>query len=199
LSGSLGRTRPSPLEFFRDLSRAPPEDPPLFIRRGYVGADRDRLRHPRLFHGARRHDVPYHERIVSALQFRRQLQYYQARRHARVDQATRAGFVVFGLRKTPWDSFSQVEAEGYEIHHGRTAPGSGPSTATVAAYGDDHEPISWQAGPVMGWYVHGLFEKPSVMNALFGRVAPSLDSVFDGLADFIDLHFEPGVLLDLLR
>jgi len=34
---------------------------------------------------------------------------------------------------------------------------------------------------------------------LFGRLAPSLDGVFDGLADFIDLHFESGVLLDLLR
>jgi len=37
------------------------------------------------------------------------------------------------------------------------------------------------------------------MFALFGRAAPSLDGVFNGLADFIDLHFEPGVLLDLLR
>jgi adenosylcobyric acid synthase len=32
------------------------------------------------------------------------------------------------------------------------------------------------------------------MQALFGTGARTLDSVFDGLADFADRHFEPGVL-----
>ncbi len=115
------------------------------------------------------------------------------------DKLLRATRLRFASLEAPWDSLSHVEAEGYEIHHGRTVPGSGLSTATVAACSDDQEPLGWQAGPVMGWYAHGLFEKPSVMNALLGRLAPSLDGIFDGLADFIDLHFEPGVLLDLLR
>jgi adenosylcobyric acid synthase len=114
------------------------------------------------------------------------------------DKLLRSSRLRFASLDSPWDSLSHVEAEGYEIHHGRTFPGSGPSAA-VAAYADDHLPIGWQAGPVIGWYTHGLFEKPSIMLALFGRVAPSLNGVFDGLADFIDLHFEPGVLLDLLR
>jgi adenosylcobyric acid synthase len=114
------------------------------------------------------------------------------------DKLLRSSRLRFTSLDSPWDSLSHIEAEGYEIHHGHTTSGSG-SSAAVAAYGDDLDPIGWQAGPVMGWYAHGLFEKPSVMLALFGRVAPSLDGVFNGLADFIDLHFEPGVLLDLLR
>ena len=114
------------------------------------------------------------------------------------DKLLRSTRLRFTSLDAPWDSLSHVEAEGYEIHHGRTSPGSGPSAA-VAAYGDAQAPIGWQAGPVLGWYAHGLFEKPSIMQALFGRVAPSLDGVFDALADFIDLHFEPGVLLDLLQ
>lgn len=114
------------------------------------------------------------------------------------DKLLRSTRLHFASLEAPWDSLSHVEVEGYEIHHGRTSPCSGPSTA-VAACSVDREPIGWQAGSVIGWYAHGLFEKPSVMQALFGRVAPSLDGVFDGLADFIDLHFEPGVLIDLLR
>ena len=105
----------------------------------------------------------------------------------------------FASLEAPWASLSQVEAEGYEIHHGRTAPSPGPTMAVASAFGDDREPIGWQAGSVIGWYAHGLFEEPAVTKALFGRVAPSLEGVFDGLADFVNLHFEPGVLLDLLR
>jgi adenosylcobyric acid synthase len=115
------------------------------------------------------------------------------------DKLLRPTRVSFASLEAPWDALSQVEAEGYEIHHGRTAPGSDRATATVAAYGTGREPLGWQAGPVLGWYAHGLFERPAVMKALFGRAAPSLDGVFDGLADFVDRHFEPGVLLDLLR
>jgi adenosylcobyric acid synthase len=37
-----------------------------------------------------------------------------------------------------------------------------------------------------------------VMRALFGAEARSLDSVFDGLADFVDRHFVPGSLFSLL-
>jgi adenosylcobyric acid synthase len=33
-----------------------------------------------------------------------------------------------------------------------------------------------------------------VLQALFGAGAPTLDSVFDGLAHYIEKHFEPGVL-----
>ena len=36
-----------------------------------------------------------------------------------------------------------------------------------------------------------------MLHALFGAHAPTLESVFDGLADFIEAHFEAGVLASL--
>ena len=43
-------------------------------------------------------------------------------------------------------------------------------------------------------YLHGLFEDAAVLHALFGAQAPTLDTVFDGLADGVARHFDPGVL-----
>ncbi|MEZ7815895.1 MAG: hypothetical protein QMB19_09000, partial [Burkholderiaceae bacterium] len=37
-----------------------------------------------------------------------------------------------------------------------------------------------------------------VLQALFGAHAPTLDSVFEGLADYIETHFEAGVLSSLI-
>ncbi len=56
--------------------------------------------------------------------------------------------------------------------------------------------LAWQnrAGNVLGCYLHGLFESPAVLQALFGAKAPTLERVFDGLADFLQNHVEPGVL-----
>ena len=61
------------------------------------------------------------------------------------------------------------------------------------------EGLAWQnaAGNVLGLYLHGMFEDPHVLQALFGAATPTLDSVFDGLADYIERHFEPGVLAAL--
>jgi adenosylcobyric acid synthase len=61
--------------------------------------------------------------------------------------------------------------------------------------------LAWQneQGNVLGVYLHGLFEDPGVVHALFGAVAPTLDDVFDGLADFIDSHFARSVIPDLIR
>lgn len=60
--------------------------------------------------------------------------------------------------------------------------------------------LGWQnaAGNVLGVYLHGLFEDPAVLRALFGAAVPALDTVFDGLAAFIDTRFEPGTLMGLL-
>ena len=54
---------------------------------------------------------------------------------------------------------------------------------------------------VMGGGVsrRGCFPAAGGRHALFGAAAPTLDSVFDGLADFIDKNFEPGVLAGLLH
>jgi adenosylcobyric acid synthase len=55
---------------------------------------------------------------------------------------------------------------------------------------------------VLGLYLHGLFEDPAALQALFGASlagpVPTLESVFDGLADYSEQHFEPGVLASLI-
>jgi adenosylcobyric acid synthase len=48
-------------------------------------------------------------------------------------------------------------------------------------------------------YLHGLFEHAGVLHALFGASAPTLDSVFDALADLIEREFQPSFLADLIR
>jgi adenosylcobyric acid synthase len=56
----------------------------------------------------------------------------------------------------------------------------------------------WQQGQTLALYLHGLFESPRVMHALFGSATPTLDDTLNGLADFVDAHFAPGTLMSLL-
>jgi adenosylcobyric acid synthase len=86
--------------------------------------------------------------------------------------------------------------QGYEIHHGQTAQHPAMAAAGDVAQAVLPGGLGWQnaAGNVLGCYLHGLFEDPAVLQALFGAAGPTLDSVFDGLADYIDTHFAPGVL-----
>jgi adenosylcobyric acid synthase len=99
-----------------------------------------------------------------------------------------------------WSSLSGIEVQGYEIHHGQTAPHTAMAAAGDIACAVMPEGLAWQnaSGNVLGLYLHGLFEDPRVLQALFGATTPTLDSVFDGLADFIGQHFQPGVLQSLL-
>ncbi|MFL6695113.1 MAG: cobyric acid synthase, partial [Ramlibacter sp.] len=96
----------------------------------------------------------------------------------------------------PWAALSGLALDGYEIHVGRTAQHAGMAAARVALPGA----LGWQnaAGNVLGVYLHGLFEQPQVLQALFGATVPTLDSVFDRLADVVDRHFDTGVLPALL-
>jgi adenosylcobyric acid synthase len=77
------------------------------------------------------------------------------------------------------------------------APRSIPRMAAARAV--DAGGLGWQnaQGNVLGVLPARPVRGPAVLQALFGAGAPTLESVFDGLADFIDRHFEPGVLQSL--
>lgn len=116
------------------------------------------------------------------------------------DKTVRGTRACFGDVKGPWAALSGVSVAGYEIHHGQTA--QHPAMAAAGDLAREVLPggLGWQnaAGNVLGVYLHGVFEDPSVLHALFGATVPTLETVFDGLADFIQTHFEPGVLDQLI-
>jgi adenosylcobyric acid synthase len=111
------------------------------------------------------------------------------------DKTVRRTETGFSAVRGVWRALSGARLSGYEIHRGRTAQHTGMAAARTVLPGG----LGWQneAGNVLGVYVHGLFEEAAVLHALFGAGVPTLDSVFDGLADFIDRHFQPGVLLEM--
>ncbi len=113
------------------------------------------------------------------------------------DKTVRRTRATFGALQGQWSGLSGVEVAGYEIHHGQTAQ----HPAMAAALPVLPSALGWQnaAGNVLGVYLHGLFEDANVLRALFGAQAPAPDRVYDGLADFIDRHFTPGILQELIR
>ena len=115
------------------------------------------------------------------------------------DKTVRLTRTRWGTLGGAWSALSGVEVSGYEIHHGQTA-----QHPAMAAGGDVAREVmpglAWTnaAGNVLGVYLHGLFEDTAVLRALFGTRAPTLDSVFDGLARSADACFAPGVLAALI-
>jgi len=107
----------------------------------------------------------------------------------------------FGVVGGPWHALSGVDLAGYEIHHGLTRLHPAMIAGGDRAYAVMASDLAWQnaAGNVLGIYMHGLFESAQVMSSLFGAATPTLESVFDGLADYVDRHFAPGVLASLIR
>ena len=116
------------------------------------------------------------------------------------DKTVRHRTAAFSTLSGPWAALSGVAVQGYEIHHGQTAEHSAMAAAGQRAHGVMPEGLAWQndTGNVLGLYLHGLFEDPAALQALFGAAVPTLDAVFDGLADYIDQHFESGVLQALV-
>jgi adenosylcobyric acid synthase len=104
--------------------------------------------------------------------------------------------VTFGTLAGAWADLSGVTVHGYEIHQGQTAQHAGMAAGRIALPGA----LGWQneAGNVLAVVLHGLFEEPAVLQALFGAAAPTLDTVFDRLADVVDRHFATGVLPALI-
>ena len=98
-----------------------------------------------------------------------------------------------------WSALAGMRVDGYEIRHGRTFGSGADGELDVALRNDKGEPIGWQKGQVLGVSLHGIFESREVLRALFGASARTLDSVFDGLADFVDAHFAAGALARLIE
>ncbi len=99
-----------------------------------------------------------------------------------------------------WSRLNAVSIAGYEIHHGQTTQHPAMAQAGDVAIAVLPDALGWQnaTGNVLGLYLHGMFEDPAVLHALFGAATPTLDSVFDGLADYITLHFEKNFLNTLV-
>ena len=112
------------------------------------------------------------------------------------DKTVRHARTRFSALEGPWRALSGVAVSGYEIHHGRTSQHAGMAAGRAAM----PDALAWQndQGNVLGVYVHGLFEEPAVLRALFGAGAPTLDEVFEGLADFVEQHFQAGALRQLV-
>jgi adenosylcobyric acid synthase len=106
--------------------------------------------------------------------------------------------------RAPWSALAGVSLSGYEIHHGQTQKHVAMAVSGNVARAILPDGLGWRCseGHVLGLYLHGLFEDPRVIQALFGAQlqgpVPTLDTVFDGLADFVGTHFGTGVLQSLL-
>jgi adenosylcobyric acid synthase len=110
------------------------------------------------------------------------------------------GVVAGSALVSPWAALSGVSVAGYEIHHGQTAQHAAMAAAGNLAQAVLPDGLGWTnpQGNVLGVYLHGMLEDAAVLQALFGGrlqgPVPTLDRVFDGLADYIGQHFAPGVL-----
>ena len=121
-----------------------------------------------------------------------------------VDKTVRHTQARFGPVRGLWAGLSGVTVSGYEIHHGHTQQ-AGLAQASELAQPAMPDGLAWQnpAGNVLGLYLHGLFEDPAALQALFDpggtQALPTLDAVFDGLADYIGRYFEPDFLAGLIQ
>lgn len=109
----------------------------------------------------------------------------------------RHGTYTFDDSSGFWKPLQGITFTGYEIHHGSTRldPNARSTRAPRAVLADG---AAWQSGQLLALYPHGLFESAAVIRALFGAEAPTLEDTLDGLAEFIDKRFPPGVLASLI-
>ena len=112
-------------------------------------------------------------------------------------QRTRAEFL--NLHGT-WSALSGVKVSGYEIHHGHTKVHSAMTFPGDLAQ-EVMRGLTWQnkAGNVLGTYLHGLFEDPAVLQAMFGMQTVTMETVFEGLADYLEQHMGIATLQSLIQ
>jgi adenosylcobyric acid synthase len=107
------------------------------------------------------------------------------------EKRTRTTSSRFAELSPPWRGLSGRSVSGYEIRHGRTEA----SDNAVAALPDG---LGFAAGPVLGIYLHGLFEQPELVSILLGAAPEhSLDAELDSLADEVGRHLDVDALLAL--
>lgn len=128
--------------------------------------------------------------------------------HDKLLRNTQARFGPMPHVPRPWGCWAGLAVSGYEIHQGRTRPCDAVSGSLAAPPAETLQPVlfddqgqclGWRQGAVMGLYLHGLLECEPALQALLGQGVAGLDTVFDGLADHVDRHFEPGSLMTLLQ
>jgi adenosylcobyric acid synthase len=108
------------------------------------------------------------------------------------------GTHTFSALKGFWSRLSGASFDAYEIRHGST---SGSSEAAEIGPLKPVLPngVGWQQGDVLALYTHGLFENADILRALFGQDVPTLEDTIEGLADFIEEHIGPRILMSLLK
>ena len=95
----------------------------------------------------------------------------------------------FRLLPEPWAALGEKTLAGYQIRHGQSR-----RTARVAEALPDG--LGFVDGSVLGIYLHGLFEQPELLSALFGEPpARSLEHAFEELADAVEEHLDVPALL----
>ncbi len=140
------------------------------------------------------HGVEGEARGLGLLPYVTDLQRAKRYRQGRYALSGAAGF---------WAPLGGIEFQAYEIRHGATRPLTDADTDTGSNLDATASPrlrpvladqCGWQSGQTLALYVHGMFESPEVLRALFGHVTPTLDDTLDGLADFAEAHFGVSAL-----
>ena len=102
------------------------------------------------------------------------------------DKVVRRTDARFGDLSGPWAALRGIAVEGYEIRHGSSRPAGAVHEALPDGLG-------WVSGPVLGVYLHGLFECEAFTAAVVGAVPEhGLEATFDALADALDEHLDMG-------
>ena len=108
------------------------------------------------------------------------------------EKVVREQRVCFPVLDPPFETLSGVCLSGYEIHHGRATPTGEVREALPGGLG-------FQKENVLGVFLHGLFENPSVQRALFGREARGLADTFDRLADAVEVYLDGEFLMSMAK